>query len=264
MRSRNLLARTLPTIAQSLESARPEHEELRNGHATGTRRVQTLITIKTRRASGPAAQPSSGPASYRQFGAIHSIARRADTQARPPSARAHPPDEALAEVGGVNAHVGPPIDGRYRKRLERFVATWHDPRLPRALGRDGVGTARGHSDFSSQPHRSSTRTFASSAMHSFSLVFKRTPRRSSSIMPREVTGSRQMTWSLMFAPCSSSRSGAAAASNSVASMFSSTSEASPSSCRSPRGFTYRPTRPSRATPSGCHHRWMSSIEYVIH
>lgn len=29
------------------------------------------------------------------------------------------PDEALAEVGGVNVHVGPVIDGRDRKRLER-------------------------------------------------------------------------------------------------------------------------------------------------
>jgi hypothetical protein len=30
------------------------------------------------------------------------------------------PDEALAEVGGVNIHVGPVIDGRDRKRLERL------------------------------------------------------------------------------------------------------------------------------------------------
>jgi hypothetical protein len=30
------------------------------------------------------------------------------------------PDEALAEVGGVNVHVGPAIDGRDRKRLERL------------------------------------------------------------------------------------------------------------------------------------------------
>jgi hypothetical protein len=30
------------------------------------------------------------------------------------------PDEALAEVGGINVHVGPAIDGRNRKRLERL------------------------------------------------------------------------------------------------------------------------------------------------
>ncbi|MFO7565572.1 MAG: transposase [Enhygromyxa sp.] len=37
-----------------------------------------------------------------------------------PVREADSPDEALADFGGVNIHVGPVIDGRDRKRLERL------------------------------------------------------------------------------------------------------------------------------------------------